>query len=94
MHELETKFYDETEQLRRALWEKNRELNILLESPDPDTAKARALNKEIVELRSEIDAKSVEYKRQANEIGLDTRRQGSARGFGGFFGRGRGACRY
>ena len=57
---LHKKFYDETAQLRNKMWTKSSELNALLNSPNPDADKARALQKEITGLRSQLAEKRLD----------------------------------
>ncbi|RLF53697.1 MAG: hypothetical protein DRN37_11350 [Thermoplasmata archaeon] len=78
---LERKFYDETRDLRNELWAKAGELNTLLSGPDPDPDKAKALQREIGELRIKMAEKRLEYRLEARKIAPDA-------GFGKGYGRG------
>ena len=81
--ELDKKFYDETTDLRDNMWTKSNELNILLDSEDPDIAKAKALQKEINDLRAELDSKGLEYQIEVRKILPDTSySRGYGRGYG------------
>jgi zinc resistance-associated protein len=51
LEQLDRKFYDETADMRKDLWNKSTELNALLNTTDPDLDKVKALNKEINDLR-------------------------------------------
>ena len=70
---LESKFYDETKDLRDKLWTKSRELDTVLESTNPDLDKAKALQKEINELRASLDEKTLTYNLEARKILPDQR---------------------
>jgi zinc resistance-associated protein len=94
LEELERKFYSETTDLRNEIWTKSAELNTLLNSPDPDLEKAKALQKEISELRARIDEKRLTYELEARKITPELRSSGGyGRGYGhhmGGFGPGMG----
>jgi zinc resistance-associated protein len=98
---LNRRFYDETAKLRSQLWEKSGELNTLLDSSNPDVDKARAIQKEISELRSKLDQARINFELDAGKITPDLRTgDGYGRGWGhhmGDYGRhmggyGTGAC--
>lgn len=82
--ELDKKFYDETAELRNKMWTKSTELNTLLNMEDPDITKAKALQKEVNDLRSELDLKGLEYQVAARKIVPDT---GLGRGYGRGYGK-------
>jgi zinc resistance-associated protein len=82
---LNRKFYDDTRQLRSSLWTKTGELNILLGASNPDLEKARALQREISELRAKLSEKRLEYDFEARKVAPDqayTRRWGKGYGYG------------
>ncbi len=83
LDQLNRRSYDETAQLRNQLWDKSGELNTLLNSSNPDVDKARALQKEISELRAKLDQVRINFELEANKINPDLR-------FGHGYGRGRG----
>ncbi len=90
---LNKKFYDETAQLRNEMWTKSRELRALLNSPNPDKEKARALQKEITGLRAQLDEKRLDYELEELKIAPDARYgygRGSGKGYGKGYGRGYG----
>ena len=81
--ELDKKFYDETKELRDELWTKSNELNTLLDKENPDIEKAKALQKEINDIRTELDSKVPEYQVEAGKIVPDSRySRGYGRGYG------------
>jgi Spy/CpxP family protein refolding chaperone len=82
--ELDRKFYDETANLRNEVWTKSGELNVLLNSPNPDLEKAKALQKEISDLRTMLDEKRLSYELEVRKIDPDLR---FGRGYGrGYYG--------
>jgi zinc resistance-associated protein len=88
---LNKKFYDETAQLRNEMWTKSRELSTLLNSPNPDAEKARALQKEITGLRAQLAEKRLDFELEERKIAPDTRYgSGYGRGYGQGYGRGYG----
>ena len=80
---LDRKFYEETRDLRSQIWTKSRELDSVLNSTDPDLGKAKSLQKEISDLRTKLDEKTVTYELDARKIVPD-------QGFGYGYGRGYG----
>ncbi len=78
---LDRKFYAETANLRDEIRTKSDELNALLNSPNPDLEKAKALQKEIGDLRTALGAKRLSYELEARKINPDLR-------FGRAYGRG------
>ena len=68
---LHKKFYDETAQLRNEMWTKSSELNALLNSPNPDADKARALQKEITGLKSQLAEKRLDFELATGVEGID-----------------------
>jgi len=93
LNDLEQGFFDDTEPLRNELFSKFEELNVLLSQADPDPEKAKALQKEINELRTKMGEKRLDYDLKARKIlpgeaygkGFD---RGPGRGYGKGFGRG------
>ena len=71
--ELDKKFYDETADLRDNLWTKSTELNTLLNNENPDIEKAQAFQKEINDIRAELNSKGLEYQVEARKIVPDTK---------------------
>lgn len=78
---LDRKFFDETKDLHNQIWNKSRELGIALDKTDPDLEKARALQREISELRAQLDDKSLTHELEIRKISPD-RRYGYGRGGG------------
>ena len=79
---LDRKFTDETADLRENLWAKSGELNTLMNSTNPDAVKAKALQGEISDLRSQMAEKRTGYELEARKINPDTS-YGSGYGRGG-----------
>lgn len=84
LNDLDKEFYDETKELRDELWTKSTELNTVLNKENPDIEKAKALQKEINDLRTELDSKGLEYQIEARKIVPDSR---YSRGYGKGYGR-------
>lgn len=82
---LDHKFYDQTRDLRDQLWIKSRELDAALNSPNADIEKAKALQKEISDLRAKLDEKKLSYELEAHKIVPDER-LGYGYGYGGGYG--------
>jgi zinc resistance-associated protein len=99
---LNSKFYDETAGLRNQVWTKNSQLDSILNRPNPDLEKAKALQKEISELRAKLDEKRLSYELEARKIAPQEQLGGAYAGgygyhMGGFgpgMGYGPGACWY
>ena len=68
LDDLDRKFYSETADLRNRISTKSAELDVLLNSPDPDIGKVRALQNEINDLRAKIDQKGMDYEMEARKI--------------------------
>jgi Spy/CpxP family protein refolding chaperone len=80
LDQLDRRFYDETADLRKDLWNKSFELNTILNGPDPDLDKVKALNKEISDLRGKLNEKSLTHQLEARKVTPDSQ-------FGGGYGR-------
>jgi zinc resistance-associated protein len=81
---LDRKFYEETRELRDQIWTKSRELDSVLNSSNPDLDKAKALQKEISDVRAKLDEKKMEYDLEARKISTDSQYgSGYGRGYGG-----------
>ena len=94
LERLDRKFYDETENLRNKVWKKSTELSNLLNSSDPDVEKAKEIQKDINDLRAELDEKRINYELEARKINPETRLSyGHGTGYGWHMrGYGPGAC--
>jgi zinc resistance-associated protein len=68
MDELYQKSYDETARLRNNIRTKSAELDMLLNSSEPDAGKARALQKEISELKAKLAQERINYDLEARKI--------------------------
>ena len=83
LDKLNKKFYDETTQLRDEIWSKSKELNTALNSPNPDTQKAKGLQKDISDLKAEFAQKRLDFALEERKIVPEAR-------FGKGYGRGHG----
>jgi zinc resistance-associated protein len=81
--QLNEKFSNETAPLRTEIWAKSDEMNTLLNAPDPDAEKAKALQKEIINLRGTMAEKRLDFRLETRKINPDAR-------FGGGYGKGYG----
>jgi len=77
-------FYDETAKLRKDIRAKRAELNALLNSSDPDAEKAKALQKEISDLRAKLAQERINFALEERKIDPDAR---IGRGYGMGYGR-------
>ena len=82
-------FFKETESIRQDLYAKNLALRSELAKPNPDTAKAAQLQKEISELRAQFDQKRLDHMVKMREINPQ-----AGRGFAGGYGPGHGRGAY
>jgi zinc resistance-associated protein len=73
LDELNQKFFNETASLRNDIWKKTNELNVLMDSPNPDVEKVKALQKELSDLRANMAEKRLSYDLEARKIAPDTR---------------------
>jgi Spy/CpxP family protein refolding chaperone len=89
--ELENKFSNETNNLRNEIWSKSEELQRYLNSTNPDSQKLTEMQRELSNLRAEMDEKRLAYEVEARKILPDTRfRGGYGRGYYGHHMRGYG----
>lgn len=86
---LQKKFYDETAQLRKDLWNKRNELRNLLDETNPDVEKAKTVQNEISNIRTNLSEKRVEFEIEKRKIAPDVR-FGRGYGYRNDFSRGRG----
>jgi len=77
------KFYNDTETLRKNIWNKENEMTSLLNGENPDREKLGILQKEISQLRTQMDEKRLAYR-------IETRKAAPEGTYGGGYGRGRG----
>jgi Spy/CpxP family protein refolding chaperone len=91
LDELDRNYYQETEGLRSQLYQKTDELYALLDSSNPDSVEAKALQSEISDLRGTLDQKRIEYELESRKINSDYRISGKPRWRHGR-GYGRGNC--
>lgn len=87
LDKLHQQFRDETADLRTKIWTKRGELRILMGTSNPDAAKAKALQKEISDLKAKMGEKKMELALEARKIAPDAR---FGRGHGMGFGRHKG----
>jgi Spy/CpxP family protein refolding chaperone len=93
-------FFEDSRELREKLYQKELELRGEMSKPEPDAGKAVALQKEVSELKGQLDLKRIEQRikmKKENPDFFAGRGYGMGRGYGkgsrGFGGRG-GGCRY
>lgn len=87
LEELDRKFYDETADLRGKIWSKRGEFRALMNSSDPDVAKAKALQKELNELRNQMAEKQLEHELEVRKVAPES---GYTSGYGRGSGPGKG----
>lgn len=81
-------FYNETGNLRNQIRTKSTELDALLNGPNPDIEKARAIQKEISQLQAKMDEKRLNYELEERKsapggsYGRGYDRGGYGRGYG------------
>ena len=73
LDKLHQKFFDETAQVRTDLWAKKGALRTLLQTSNPDEAKALALQKEISDLKGKMAEARIKYLFEARKINPDAR---------------------
>jgi hypothetical protein len=59
---------EETKDIKRKLWSKSPELNVLLAKTNPDLNQVKAVCKEISELRDALDEKNINYEIEIRKI--------------------------
>jgi len=96
LDKLGQEYYDETADLRNKLWKKTTELGDLLNTSDPDVQKAKEIQKEINDLRAQLDEKRLSYELETRKTvpeGRFDRGYGRGMGYGPHMrGYGPGAC--
>jgi zinc resistance-associated protein len=85
LQKLHQDFYDKTATLRTDIMSKRAELGILLNTSNPDSEKAKALQKEISDLRAQMDQERITFQLESRKIAPDLRLGG---GYGHQRGRG------
>ncbi len=91
LDEARNAFFKQTESIRQDLYAKNLELRSELAKPNPDTAKAARLQKQISELQAQFDRKRLDHMVKMREINPQAAR-GFAGGYGPGYGPGRGGA--
>ncbi len=79
LNALDRKFYDQTADLRNQIWTKSSEVDSILNTANPDLEKAKALQKEISELRARLDEENLNYQLEARKIAPQEQSRGSLR---------------
>ncbi|MBW1995269.1 MAG: periplasmic heavy metal sensor [Deltaproteobacteria bacterium] len=90
LDQLNRKFFEETAELRNKIWAKSSELDAVLSAENPDIEKARALQKEIAELRAQLDQKRLDYELEVRKIDPNAGRWYSGYHYGPMMGYGAG----
>ncbi len=82
---LKQKFIDTTYEVRSAMMVKHQELRMLMETSDPDRAKIDALAEDVTDLRTQMQAKRIDFQLAAKKIApeLNGFAMGGRGGFGG-----------
>ena len=83
MDNLHQKFFDQTAQLRSEIAAKHAELNILMNTSNPDLDKAKALQKDLGDLKAKMGQERINLYAEERKIDPDAR-------FGMGYGRGKG----
>ena len=68
LSKLDETFFNETAELRREIWVKSDELNVFLNTADPDPVKAKALNKELSDLKAKMSEQRLDYELKARKV--------------------------
>jgi zinc resistance-associated protein len=76
---LSQKFHDENSQLKNEVWKKRTELDAALNSTNPDGEKAKALQKEISDLKAKMAQNRIDFQLEAKKIAPEVR---MGRGYG------------
>jgi len=92
LDQLNRRYYEKTSDLRNGLYEKSDELDALLAGPNPDREKAKGLERELSDLRAQLDQQRLDYELEARKITPDTRSRLGMWGRGSGMGYGPGAC--
>lgn len=79
MRELHKKFQDETSDMRNEMMKKSIDLRAVLNDSEPDIEKAKAIQKEINDLRAKLAQVRIGYIIQAKKINPDARFAGRGR---------------
>ena len=83
LDKLNEKFVNDTAKLREDIWNKSAELDTLIESPNPDATKVKALQKEINDLKAKMADQRVDFELKARQIAPNARvGRGYGRGYG------------
>ena len=83
LDKLHQQFVDDTAKMREEIWNKSAELDKLLDSANPDPKTAKALQREISDLKAKMSEKRVDFMLQARKIAPNaTFGRGYARGCG------------
>jgi Spy/CpxP family protein refolding chaperone len=73
LQKLHQDFYDKTAKLRVEIMSKRAELGILLNTSNPDAAKATALQKELSDLRAQMAQEMLKFQLEVRKIAPDLR---------------------
>lgn len=96
LDQLNRRHYERTVDLRNRLYEKSDELDTLLAGPNPDRERAKGLEKELSDLRAQLDQERLDYELEARKITPEARSGWGygrgMRGRGAHMGYGPGAC--
>ncbi|MBN2124816.1 MAG: Spy/CpxP family protein refolding chaperone [Deltaproteobacteria bacterium] len=73
LDQIHQKFLDETASIRNDLWAKQGQMRTLMGTSNPDAEKAKALQKEIFELKAKMAEKRIDLALEARKIDPDAR---------------------
>ncbi|MFZ0450039.1 MAG: periplasmic heavy metal sensor [Desulfatiglandaceae bacterium] len=83
LDQLRQNFFKDTNDLRKDLWNKSRELGSVMNAENPDTGKAEALQNEINDLRAKLSQKRLSLQLETRKIVPNTERgEGYGPGYG------------
>jgi len=68
LNELEQKFYKSTAKIRDEIWNKNQELEVLMNSSNPDLKRIKGIQKEINHLRAKLDQERLDFDLESSKI--------------------------
>ena len=93
LNNLDQEFFNETATLRNQIWNKSNEMDLLLNTENPDPGKLQGLQKEISELKAQIAEKRLAHRLETRKMAPDRNNDGNVRGCGRGYGKGYGKGR-
>ena len=83
LRDLDRTYYGEMAEHRNLIRDKSADLDAVLNSPNPDLEKAKTIQKEISDLRANLDEKALKYELEARKITPEFRSGNSESGWYG-----------